>query len=216
MNSSDFLPPSLLREMSQHKSGSKNEKEKKKKKKERKQKRHRTWRASSKMNLSHFILWIVLKESSQIPIPRPVSQSLQWLWLCFYLFKMPHPWHMEGPRPGTESEPELWPKPQLHQCWTFNPLWQAGDGTCTSVVSTAAAVGFLTYCATVGTPVSYFYTDPKAPHVLHKPWPSPFLLSSGNSGLLTMPENLNSPPFCFVSPTKTKMPFDFTPLDHVS
>ena len=31
MNSSDFLPPSLLREMSQHKSGSKNEKEKKKK-----------------------------------------------------------------------------------------------------------------------------------------------------------------------------------------
>ena len=50
MNNSDFLPPSLLGEMSQQKSRSKNEKEKKK------QKRCRAWRASSKMNLSQFIL----------------------------------------------------------------------------------------------------------------------------------------------------------------
>lgn len=52
MNNSDFLSPSLLGEMSQQMSGSKNEKEKKK----RKQKRRRAWRASSKMNLSQFIL----------------------------------------------------------------------------------------------------------------------------------------------------------------
>jgi len=34
MNNSDFLPPSLLREMSQQKSGSKNEKGKKKSRKD--------------------------------------------------------------------------------------------------------------------------------------------------------------------------------------
>lgn len=28
-----------------------------------------------------------------------------------------HPWHMEGSGPGTESQPQLPPLPQLQQCW---------------------------------------------------------------------------------------------------
>lgn len=46
MNNSDFLPPSMLREMSQQKSGTKNEKEGG----EKKQKRCRAWESSSKAN----------------------------------------------------------------------------------------------------------------------------------------------------------------------
>lgn len=37
---------------------------------------------------------------------------------------------MEAPGPGTESEPELQPAPQLRQCWLLNPLHHAGDWTC--------------------------------------------------------------------------------------
>ena len=46
----------------------------------------------------------------------------------FFLFQ-PHPWHMEVPGPGTESEPHLPPIPQLWQCQILNPLFWAGDWT---------------------------------------------------------------------------------------
>lgn len=68
MNNSDFLPPSLLREMSQQKSGSKNEKGGKK------QKSCRAWESSSKANFRHFILCLSRK-SPQIPDPRPMIQT---------------------------------------------------------------------------------------------------------------------------------------------
>lgn len=69
MNNSDFLPPPLLGEMSQQKSGFKNERGKKKA-----EKSCRAWKSSSKMNLGHFILCLSRK-SPQIPNPRPMSQS---------------------------------------------------------------------------------------------------------------------------------------------
>ena len=31
------------------------------------------------------------------------------------------------PRPGIRSKPQLWPTPQLWQCWILNPLCWAGD-----------------------------------------------------------------------------------------
>ena len=66
--------------------------------------------------------------------------------LKMYLFVWTHRQHMEVPRPGIESEPHLWPMPQLQ-----HPLGQAGGWTCT------AAVRFLTGCVTVGTPSNHFY-----------------------------------------------------------
>ena len=36
---------------------------------------------------------------------------------------------------------------------SFNPLHWARDWTCTSTVTQAAAVKFLTHCTTVGTPI---------------------------------------------------------------
>ena len=56
--------------------------------------------------------------------------------------------HTEIPGPGIESKPQLWPTPQLQQCW----IHRAEHQTHTSAVTWATAVRFLTYCATVGTP----------------------------------------------------------------
>ena len=42
---------------------------------------------------------------------------------------------------------------------SFNPLWQAGDRTCTSAATWAAAVRFLTHWATVGTPEMFFLRE---------------------------------------------------------
>ena len=58
---------------------------------------------------------------------------------------------MEVPRPGIDSEPQL-----CHSCGnigSFQPLHLAGDGTCTSAMTQAVALGFLTHCTTVGTPI---------------------------------------------------------------
>ena len=49
----------------------------------------------------------------------------------FFLFR-PHPWHMEVPRPSTESKPELQPMSQLQQCQILNPLCWTGDQTSAS------------------------------------------------------------------------------------
>ena len=47
----------------------------------------------------------------------------------FFLSFLPHPWHMEVPGPGIESEPYLWPISQLQQCQILKPLHQARDWT---------------------------------------------------------------------------------------
>ena len=43
---------------------------------------------------------------------------------CFVLFcfVLPHLSHVEVPRPGVKPSPQLWPAPQLLQCWILNPL----------------------------------------------------------------------------------------------
>ena len=58
---------------------------------------------------------------------------------------------MEVPRSGIESEL------QLQQCQILNPLWQAGDQTCTSAAAWAIAVGFLTNCAIDGTLINILF-----------------------------------------------------------
>ena len=39
----------------------------------------------------------------------------------------PHPWHPYVPAPGVESEKQLWPIPQLRQCWILNLLFHSGN-----------------------------------------------------------------------------------------
>ena len=51
------------------------------------------------------------------------------LMFFFSLFFWPHPQHMEVPRSGTESEP------QLRQCWIFNTLCRAGVRTWASATT---------------------------------------------------------------------------------
>ena len=67
-----------------------------------------------------------------------------------FFFKWLHPWHVEVPRPGIESKPQLQPTPQLRQSWILNPLCWPGDWTCTSAATVATAFGFLAHCATAG------------------------------------------------------------------
>ena len=61
-----------------------------------------------------------------------------------------HPWHMELLGTGTESEL------QLHHYFrnegSFNPLYWAGDKTCSSTVTQATIVESLTHWAIVVTP----------------------------------------------------------------
>ena len=66
--------------------------------------------------------------------------------LDLFFFSWLHPQHMEVPKPGTESEPQL----QQHQ---------ARNQTCTSAVTHAAAVRFLTHCATAGTPTTARFNE---------------------------------------------------------
>ena len=62
------------------------------------------------------------------------------------------PWHMELPGPGIEAELQLQSTLRLPRHRILNPLRQAQHWTHVSTVTWAAAVAFLTYCATVGTP----------------------------------------------------------------
>ena len=43
------------------------------------------------------------------------------------LFFLPHPWPLEIPGPGIESEPQLRPMPQLWQCQILDLLCQSGN-----------------------------------------------------------------------------------------
>ena len=71
----------------------------------------------------------------------------------FFFFFWLHLQHMEIPRPGMESEQQLWPTPQLLQPWILNPTYQAWDRTCASAATHTAVVRSLIHCATVGTPL---------------------------------------------------------------
>ena len=61
---------------------------------------------------------------------------------------------MKVPRPGTESEPQLWPVPQLWPSWPLNPLHLAGDWILATAETTS---GSLTHYATAGTPITLLY-----------------------------------------------------------
>ena len=43
--------------------------------------------------------------------------------VCFW----PNPQHMKVPRLRIESKSQLWPMPQLWQCWILNPLCHSGE-----------------------------------------------------------------------------------------
>ena len=66
---------------------------------------------------------------------------------------------MEVPEPGTESEMQLQPTPQLWQCQILNPLYRTGDQTLASAATLATAVGFLTHRTMAGTPPSYTFEN---------------------------------------------------------
>ena len=94
-----------------------------------------------------------------------VNHTVQAMWSSNFYFLLKriflwlHSWHMEVPRLETESELRL---QQLWQCWTFNPLHWAGDWSAASsafTVTWAPAVGFLTHCATAGTPEVLIFRD---------------------------------------------------------
>ena len=76
-------------------------------------------------------------------------------------------WHMEFPKPRTESKPYPQPVPQLWQRQILNPLFWAGDQTHTSAKPQDTAVGSLTHYATAGTPGQIiFKTLPCSPTCL--------------------------------------------------
>ena len=50
----------------------------------------------------------------------------------------------------------------------FNPLGWAGDRTCTSTATRAAAVRFLTHCSTEGTPLSSLILSVSTPYTHHR------------------------------------------------
>ena len=88
----------------------------------------------------------------------------------FLVFLGPHPWHMEVPRLGVESELQLpayttaTEMPDLscvcdlhHSSWQhriFNPLSNARDRTCILWI----LIGFVNHLATKGTPVMLNFT----------------------------------------------------------
>ena len=49
---------------------------------------------------------------------------------------LPHPQHMELPRPGTEHKLQVQPTPLMRQHQILNPLLLAGDLTCATTETT--------------------------------------------------------------------------------
>ena len=76
-------------------------------------------------------------------------------WCSFLFFFFLHPWHMEVPRPGIESEP------QLQQHWILNPLSQEGGQTHPPSSNQSPCrdnTRFLTCCATRELLFSFLYS----------------------------------------------------------
>ena len=51
----------------------------------------------------------------------------RFLFVCLFVCFWSQPWHMEVPRPGIKSEPQLQPMPQLWQRQILYPLHWARD-----------------------------------------------------------------------------------------
>ena len=84
-----------------------------------------------------------------------VFSPLTLLWFFFKFFILwPLSWHVEVPRPGIESKPQLQFTLQLQQHHVLYPLHWAGDQTLSSAVTWGSEVGFLTHCAMTGTPIA--------------------------------------------------------------
>lgn len=69
--------------------------------------------------------------------------------ISFYLYFGPHQQHMEVPRPGIKSKPEVQPKPQLQQSQIHNHCARPGI----DLKPPQGQNGSLTHCATMGTPL---------------------------------------------------------------
>ena len=99
----------------------------------------------------------------------------------FFFFLGPHPWHMEVPRLGIESQLQLPAYTTVtavqcpsHVCdlhhssrqnWILNLLSEAGNGTCHLIVT--SWIHFC--CATTGTPLTRFSTVVRE-RVLEEEW----------------------------------------------
>ena len=66
--------------------------------------------------------------SASAPIARLHQQRTV---AIFFFFFWPYLQHMEVPRPGNKSEPQLRPMLQFKLCWIqFNPLHHSGNSSC--------------------------------------------------------------------------------------
>ena len=81
-----------------------------------------------------------------------VSVFIVFLFFFFFLC-WSHLWHLKGPGPAIKSEPELWPTPQLHQCWILNHC--TGPGT--EPASPQRQAESLTNCSPEGTPIAFLF-----------------------------------------------------------
>ena len=73
-------------------------------------------------------------------------------WISIYLLISGRPTAYGAPSPGTRSELQLWPKPQLWQRRTLNPQCWARDWTCVPALPRC----HWSHCVTAGTPEFLF------------------------------------------------------------
>ena len=66
---------------------------------------------------------------------------------------------MATPKAYGKSQARIECQPQLWQCQVLNSIHRAKDGTCTSTVTQATAVRFLTHWAVAGTPTSTLFLN---------------------------------------------------------
>ena len=92
---------------------------------------------------------------SPLFLPSFLSSFLPFFLFPFPFFVGPHPQHVEIPRPGTESEP------QLHQCLLLYPP-ASGQGWNLCLCSDLSR--FLTQYGTMGTPLLFRYRN----HILFR------------------------------------------------
>ena len=108
---------------------------------------HQWLRRSQSVAVKLYFLFLIL-ENTSFAFNNKTCRHHNCLFFCLFVCFLPHLRHMEVPGPGTESQPQLRPIPQLRQHWS------------------------LTHCTTVGTLAfvsHYFYlfkinNDPENTH----------------------------------------------------
>ena len=102
-----------------------------------------------------------------------------------YYYLWMYLWHMEVPRPGIESKPQLQPTAEQQQGQILNPLHQgrARDRTHASTVIWATAVRVLTHCIIVGTPEMITVKGKEILSQRYKRWIESQLFKSSNCEL---------------------------------